>query len=177
MFGGNMPPHISQMDAAHDLNIPATGLPRVVIVGGGFGGLEIAKRLRNKPVQLVMLDRNNYHTFQPLLYQVATGGLEPGSIAYPLRRIFKGHKNLFFRMAEVLSIDVEAKTVQTNLGILPYDYLVVGVGTTNNFFGNANLPRHAVTLKSIPQALDMRSLLLQNFEEALLADTPPPARA
>lgn len=98
------------------MNIPKTNLKRVVIVGGGFAGLELAKRLKGAPYQVVLLDKNNYHTFQPLLYQVATAGLEPDSIAHPLRKIFRGRKQFFFRLAEVQEIQPEQKQVQTNIG-------------------------------------------------------------
>src|SRR3546814_2569332 len=98
------------------IELPENSFPKVVIIGGGFGGINLAKKLKGKEVQVVMLDRHNYHTFQPLLYQVATGGLEPDSIAYPLRKIFKNQRNFTFRVAEVLSIDAEKKLVHTSIG-------------------------------------------------------------
>src|SRR4028119_158099 len=102
----------------------STKKPKVVIVGGGFAGLELAKKLRDKPVDILMLDRHNYHTFQPLLYQVATGGLEAETIAFPIRKVFQTHKNLNFRLAEVLKVNPEKNSVDTSIGEISYDYLV-----------------------------------------------------
>lgn len=152
------------------LNIPKSSFPRVVIVGGGFGGIALAKKLRGKEVQVVLLDKNNYHTFQPLLYQVSTGGLEPDSIAYPLRKVLQGYSHFFFRLAEVRQVVVESKLVRTNIGDLLYDYLVVGTGSETNFFGNDEIEKNSMGMKSIPQSLDLRSLILENFEQALLTD-------
>lgn len=150
------------------MNIPATKAKRVVIIGGGFGGLNLAKGLRNKGFQVVLLDRHNYHAFQPLFYQVATAGLEPGSIAYPFRKIFSKYHNYFFRMANVLRIDTAAHTVNTDIGTLPYDYLVIATGATTNFFGNKQLEQLCMPMKTVAEALDIRSLMLQNLEKALL---------
>jgi len=119
------------------MNIPDTDLPRVVIIGGGFAGVAIAKNLvKHKNFQIVLLDRQNYHTFQPLMYQVSTASLEPGSIAYPLRKIVKRGKNTFFRMAEVHQIYPDKKEVDTSIGSISYDYLVIATGAKTNFFGN-----------------------------------------
>ncbi len=153
------------------MNIPESNRPRIVIVGGGFGGLHLAKSLRNERFQVVMLDQNNYHTFQPLLYQVATAGLEPDSIAYPIRKIFKNQEHFFFRMAEVLEVFPEKKYVHTNIGTITYDYLVLATGTTTNFFGMDDIAKHAMTMKSISEALDLRSFILQHFEQALLTSS------
>ncbi|MCH2200129.1 MAG: NAD(P)/FAD-dependent oxidoreductase [Flavobacteriales bacterium] len=150
------------------MNIPDANVPRIVIIGGGFAGLELARSLKNKAVQIVLLDKHNYHTFQPLLYQVATAGLEPDSIGHPLRKIFKGQKNLFFRLTEVSHIDPEKKVVYSSIGELAYDKVVIATGSDTNFFGNSELQHHGMSMKSIPEALDIRSLILQNFEEALL---------
>lgn len=152
------------------MNIPKSGLPRVVIIGGGFGGVALAKKLQKKEVQVVLLDRHNYHTFQPLLYQVSTGGLEPDSIAYPLRKILKDSPNSYFRLAEVLEIHPGKNSVVTDIGSLDYDYLVLATGSKTNFFGNANIQKNAMAMKTIPQCLDLRSLILENLEEALLTD-------
>jgi NADH dehydrogenase len=151
------------------IDVPEMNMPRVVIVGGGFGGLELVKGLKNKEVQIVLIDRNNYHTFQPLLYQVATAGLEPDSIAFPIRKIFKHYPNFYFRLAELESVDPEAKTITTNIGSLSYDYLVIATGSVTNFFGNERIQLNSMPLKSVVQALDMRSLMLQNFEKAILS--------
>ena len=146
--------------------IPDSSFPRVLIIGGGFAGINLAQSLRNKPFQVVLVDKHNYHTFQPLLYQVATGGLEPDAIAYPLRKMFDRHKGLIFRIAEVNTIHPEKKCVTTNIGNIRYDHLVIAAGSQTNFFGNEGLSQLAQGMKSVPEALDLRSLILQNFEEA-----------
>lgn len=144
----------------------------MVILGGGFGGIELAIRLRKSEYQVVLIDRNNYHTFQPLLYQVATGGLEPGSIAYPLRKALRQAPNAIFRLAEVEAILPEESKIVTNIGPLRYDYLVIATGSTTNFF---NFPEEVTSqmmgLKTIPDALDFRSYILQNFEQAHYTDS------
>jgi NADH dehydrogenase len=151
------------------INIPESNKPRVVIIGGGFGGIRLARALKNAELQVVMIDRNNYHTFQPLLYQVATGGLEPDSIGYPLRKIFK-QKNFIFRMAEAVGIDPRKNSVQTSIGEISYDHLVVAVGSKTNYFGMADMEKHAFPMKTIPQAMELRNMILQNFEKALLTN-------
>ncbi|MEL6306272.1 MAG: NAD(P)/FAD-dependent oxidoreductase, partial [Bacteroidota bacterium] len=152
------------------MNIPQSSYPRVIIIGGGFGGIALAKKLARKEVQVVLLDKHNYHTFQPLLYQVSTGGLEPDSIAYPIRKVLQGYSNFFFRLAEVLQVETSAQTLQTNIGKIGYDYLVVATGSETNFFGNQNIMENSMAMKSIPQSLNLRSLILENFEQALLTD-------
>ncbi|MFZ6053324.1 NAD(P)/FAD-dependent oxidoreductase [Halocola ammonii] len=152
------------------MNIPDLEIPRVVIVGGGFAGLNLAKQFKGKDVQVVMFDKNNYHTFQPLLYQVATAGLEPDSIAYPHRNIFKNHRNFTFRMAEVLGVKPKENQVVTNIGVLDYDYLVLCTGSITNFFGQKQIEEESMPMKSVPEALNIRSLILQNFEAALLTE-------
>jgi NADH dehydrogenase len=153
------------------MNIPESKYPRVVIIGGGFAGVNLAKALGNKAVQVVLLDKHNYHTFQPLLYQVSTAGLEPDSIAYPLRKIIKNHKNTVFRMAEVIQIEPTSQTVSTSIGDINYDYLVIATGTKTNFFGNTTIETHSMPMKKVPQALNIRSLILQNFEKAVVTNT------
>ena len=145
--------------------------PLVVIIGGGFGGLQVARQLADKPVDILMLDKHNYHTFQPLLYQVATGSLEAESIAFSLRKNFSNQKNFRFRIAEVLKIDPKKNTIDTNIGPIVYDYLIIATGSTTNFFGNKDVERFAMPMKSIPEALNLRYLILQNLEEAVLKTT------
>ncbi|HEY8784383.1 MAG TPA: NAD(P)/FAD-dependent oxidoreductase [Mucilaginibacter sp.] len=142
--------------------------PRVVIVGGGFGGLQVAKKLKNAPVDVLMLDKHNYHTFQPLLYQVAIGSLEADSIGFPIRRIFIKQDNFSFNMAEVQMINPESNTLDTNIGTIHYDYLVIATGSNTNFFGNKETEHFAMPMKNIPEALNIRSLILQNLETALV---------
>jgi len=148
------------------MNISNTVKKRLVIIGGGFGGISLAKKLGGMDLQIVLIDRHNYHTFQPLLYQVSTGGLEPDSIAYPIRKILKKLKNFHFRWAEVEAVDPQKQEVITNIGSLSYDYLVMATGTRTNFFGNHDIQKNAMPMKNVPQALNIRSLMLQNFEMA-----------
>lgn len=160
-----------------DTNLPVSSQPRVVIVGCGFGGLRLAQKLRDAPVQVVVIDRNNYHNFQPLLYQVATGALEADSIAYPIRKTFAGQKNFFFRMTDVERVDAAANTVVTSIGDIQYDYLVLATGSLTNFFGIESIEKNAMQIKSIPNALNLRSYIFQNFEKALLANDPEQRQA
>lgn len=152
------------------LNIPTTKAPRVVIIGGGFAGLELANKLHGQNFQVVILDKNNYHQFQPLLYQVATAGLEPSSIAFPFRKLFQKQENFHFRMVEVQEIYPEKKRLLTNKGEIFYDYLVIANGAGNNFFGNTNIEKYAYPMKSISEALALRNTIFQRFENALTAE-------
>lgn len=149
------------------MNIPDIDLPRLVVIGCGFAGLKFSKKIDSTKYQIVLIDKNNYHTFQPLLYQVASSGLEPDSIVYPIRKIFKGKPHFYFRMADTLNIDQENKMVMTSIGNLSYDKLIIATGATSNFFGMQNIEKHSVPMKSLIEALDLRSLIIQNFEEAL----------
>jgi len=160
-----------------DIKIPDSPKKRIVIIGGGFGGLKLAKGLRKKNFQVVLFDRHNYHTFQPLLYQVATAGLEPDSIAGPLRKRLKNFKDFYFRMATVESIDPSRNSIITEIGDLTYDYLVIASGSLTNFFGDAELERHVFPLKQIPHALNLRSQILQSFEKAVLQSDPEEKQA
>lgn len=150
----------------------ATKRPRIVIVGGGFGGLELAKKLKNERVEVLMLDRHNYHTFQPLLYQVATGALEAETIAFPLRRVFQGQENFSFGLTEVLKVNPEKNTIDTTIGEIAYDYLVLATGAETNFFGNQQLEHFSMGMKTVPEALNLRSMILQSIE-AVLSEKDP----
>ncbi|TSJ37301.1 NAD(P)/FAD-dependent oxidoreductase [Mucilaginibacter corticis] len=142
--------------------------PRVVIIGGGFAGLNLAKKLKNAPVDILMLDKHNYHTFQPLLYQVAMGAIPADSIAFPIRRIFTYQDNFSFSLAHVECIDAEANKVATNIGDIYYDYLVIATGSNTNFFGNKDLESCVMPMKNVPEALNLRGLTLQHLEKALI---------
>ncbi len=150
------------------MNIPTSNKPRVVIIGGGFAGIALAKKLKNKGVQVVILDKHNYHTFQPLLYQVATGGLEAGSIAYPIRKVIQDYNDFYFRLTSVKEIDTKEQKVISEIGDLHYDYLVIATGSKTNYFGNKEIERNSMSMKTIPQSLNIRSLILENFEQAVL---------
>lgn len=141
--------------------------PHLIIIGGGFAGLELIKKLNDKPIKVTVLDKNNFFNFQPLMYQVASGGLGPDAIAYPFRKIIGSMPNIAFRMAEVNDINTFTQEVFTNIGKFNYDYLCIATGAQTNFFGNAELEKHCMQLKSIPDALDLRSDILQEFEKAL----------
>ena len=152
------------------MNIPDLSIKRVVIIGAGFAGLNLAKKLNKQNLQVVLIDKNNYHTFQPLLYQVATAGLEADSIAHAIRTLFKKEKNFHFRIAEIHKIDTENKQIKSDIGDLNYDLLVIATGSDTNYYGNKNIEKYAVPMKSIPEALDLRHLVLQNLEAALLTN-------
>jgi len=141
-------------------------LPQVVIVGAGFGGLETAQKLARAPVEITLIDRHNYHLFQPLLYQIAIAGLVPSQIAYPLRTIFRNQKNLTFQMGEVTSIDFASRFIRTNGSVIAYDYLVLAIGGQVNFFGVTGAEENAFQLKSIESATGTRNHLLSMLEQA-----------
>jgi len=153
------------------MDTPNKTVPRVVIIGGGFGGIQLAKHLKNAPVKVMMLDRHNYHTFQPLLYQVAMGAIPADSIGFPIRRIFTKQDNFRFFLTDVKKINPESNTVSTDIGDISYDYLVVATGSNTNFFGNKEIEHFAMPMKNIPEALNLRSLILQNLEKALVTKT------
>jgi NADH dehydrogenase len=141
-------------------------LPHVVIIGGGFGGMDTAKRLAKAPVRITLIEKHNYHTFQPLLYQIAIAGLVPSQIAYPLRTIFRNQKNITIEMGEVTGIDLKSRFVRMNGSVLAYDYLVLSVGGQTNFFGLKTVEENAFQLKSIDSAVETRNHLLRIFEKA-----------
>jgi NADH dehydrogenase len=153
------------------LNIPQTNQKKVIIIGAGFGGLQLAQSLAgDSDFQVVLIDKNNYHQFQPLFYQVATAGLEPSAISFPLRLAFHNHPNVHVRVASVNKIITETNTIETDLGELQYDYLVLAIGADTNFFGNKNIQEKALPMKSVGEALGLRNRLLENFEKALVSD-------
>ena len=127
-------------------------LPLIIVIGGGFAGLELVKKLNNKPYRVLLLDKHNYFTFQPLLYQIAAGGLSADSIAYPYRRKIGGYPNITFRMATVEQISPELNTVHTNVGDFKYDHLIIAAGASTNFFNNSEIEKNKLPLKSIPDA-------------------------
>ncbi|MGY5847013.1 NAD(P)/FAD-dependent oxidoreductase [Salegentibacter sp. HM20] len=154
------------------MNVPNIDLPRVVIIGGGFAGMALARKMLKEDFQTIIFDRNNFHTFQPLLYQVSTSGLEPDSIAFPWRKITRASKRCLFRMGEVISIDAEKNIIETSIGSLTYDYLVLATGSKTNFFGNKSIEENGMWMKTVPQALNIRSLILENLEQAVITDDP-----
>ena len=154
------------------LNIPDTKKPRVVIIGGGFGGINLAKNLKSDDFQIVMFDKQNYHGFWPLLYQVATAGLEPDAIAEPLRKLFDDCDDFHFRLVKVTGVDTTRKVVRTLIGELPYDYLVIASGSKTNYFGNKQIQQNAFPMKQMTDALNLRSQLLQSFEQASMTKDP-----
>lgn len=146
---------------------------KLVIIGGGFGGLRLARRLSNKKgIEITLIDRFNYHQFQPLFYQVATAGLDASNISFPLRKVFQKSENIRFRMAEVRQIETSTKKVITDIGEIDYDVLVIATGAGTNFFGNKNLAAHTFPMKSTVEALQIRHRLLLNFENAIHVQDP-----
>jgi NADH dehydrogenase len=140
--------------------------PHVVIIGAGFGGLHAAQKLMGKPVKVTLIDKRNYHLFQPLLYQVATAGISPHEIAYPVRAIFQRQKNFSFLMSRVSGVDFEHKLVSTEQGEVAYDYLIIAAGASVNFFGSASLEQNALPLKDVSDAVQVRNHVLRMFELA-----------
>ena len=153
-------------------NIEHTDKKRIVIVGGGLGGLELAFNLVDDDYQVVLIDKNNYHQFPPLIYQVASGGLEPSSISFPFRRLFQGKKDFFFRMAKVESVNTDKKIINTTVGEIDYDYLVMAFGAKTNFFGNKDIEATTLPMKSVSEAMRLRNTILRNLELALTEEDP-----
>uniref|UniRef100_A0AB33J9X3 NADH:ubiquinone reductase (non-electrogenic) n=1 Tax=Prevotella sp. GTC17259 TaxID=3236795 RepID=A0AB33J9X3_9BACT len=153
------------------LNISKGNQKRVVIVGGGFGGLKLANKLKGTDYQVILIDKNNYHQFPPLIYQVASAGMEPSSISFPFRKNFQNRKNLYFRMAELRAIYPDKKIIQTSIGKVEYDYLVLSAGATTNFFGNENVERDAVPMKTVSEAMGLQNAILSNIERSITCAT------
>lgn len=151
-------------------NIPDTGQKRVVIVGGGFGGLTLARKLAAGDFQVVLIDKNNYHQFQPLFYQVAMAGLEPSSIVFPFRKVFQKSKNVFVRVTKVLSINPLQNEIKTDIGDLRYDYLVLAIGADTNWYGNERVRANAIPMKSVSEALYLRNKVFEDYERAVTAE-------
>lgn len=143
---------------------------KIIVVGGGFAGVQLIKNLDEKLFDILLIDKINHHQFQPLFYQVAASQLEPASISFPLRNIFKYKKNLQIRLAELLSINSSANTIETSIGVFHYDFLVLAVGCTTNFFGNETIRQHSFTLKTTNDAIEIRNHILQTFEDIISAE-------
>lgn len=148
-------------------NLPRLDLPKVVIVGGGFAGLKLALGLRKSAFQIILLDKNNFHQFQPLFYQVATAGLEPSAISFPLRKIFHGVQNVSFRMAEAEGVDTNGKRLYTDIGFIDYDFLVLAMGADTNYFGAKNIEYYSTPMKTVSEALYIRNKIISNYERAI----------
>ena len=148
-------------------NLPSSDNPRIVILGGGFAGLKLARKLIDRAYQVVLLDKNNFHQFQPLFYQVATAGLEASAISFPLRKIFHNTPNVTFRMTEALAVDQEKKRLFTNVGYIDYDYLVLALGADTNYFGMKNIMENSIPMKSVSEALYIRNKIISNYERAI----------
>lgn len=143
---------------------------RIVILGAGFAGLQLARRLKDDNFHVTLIDQYNFHQFQPLFYQVATARLEPSSISFPLRKVFQKRNNVHVRIAKVLRVDTDNNEVVTTESIITYDKLVVATGCTSNYFGNKSIEEHAFPMKSTTEAMALRNRILLNFEDALTAD-------
>ncbi len=146
------------------------GKPRVIVIGGGFGGLEVIKKLRGAKLQTVLFDKNNHHTFQPLLYQVATSGLETNSIVAPFRKLFGNYRDFYFRLAEVKNIKPEENYIETSIGGVKYDYLVIASGAVTNFYGMEEVQKNAISMKNIVDATKLRNKIIRQMEYALLTE-------
>ena len=153
------------------LNIEKGDKKRVVIVGGGFSGLKVASKLKHSGFQIILIDKNNYHQFPPLIYQVASAGMEPSSISFPFRKIFSHRHDVYYRMAELRAIFPDKKIIQTSIGKIDYDYLVLAAGTTTNFYGNKNVAAEAMPMKTAAEAMGLQNAILANLERSITCAT------
>ncbi len=153
-------------------NIPTTAKKRIVIAGAGFAGLKLARELIGKGFQIILIDKNNFHQFQPLLYQVATAGLEPSAISFPIRKVLQNEQDVHFRIAEIKMVDSASNEIETDIGRLKYDYLVMAMGACTNFFGQQEIAENALSMKSASDAIMIRNTILEHFEQALLKSKP-----
>ena len=151
------------------LNIPQTEQKRVVVVGGGFAGLTLVQKLRKSNYQVVLVDQNNFHLFKPLLYQVASAGLDESDIAFPFRRVFQTRRNVNFRLGRMLRVKPEENLLETSTGSVTYDYLVIATGCVPNFFGMDHIEQRSWPMSDIGDALRIRNSVLRNLEKAVIA--------
>ncbi len=155
---------------SNSFNLPINGKERVIIIGAGFAGLKLARKLGSSAYQVVMIDKRNYHQFQPLFYQVATSALEPSNISFPIRKVFQEHANLHFRNTELLEVRSDEKMIITTAGKLSYHKLIIATGVDTNYFGNKNIEKYSIPMKSTSQAINLRNRILESFEAAILTD-------
>jgi NADH dehydrogenase len=142
---------------------------KIILIGGGFAGLHLAKQLNNKNFDILLIDKQNHHQFQPLFYQVACAMLEPSNISFPFRKVFQNSKNIEIRLAEVAKIVIESNKIETDIGDFEYDYLVIATGCKTNFFGNEQISKHALSMKNTEEAIEIRNNILLNFEKLVSA--------
>lgn len=154
----------------NNFNLPKNKKKRVIIVGAGFAGLKLAQKLKESPYQVVVIDRQNFHQFQPLFYQVATSGIEPSSISFPVRKIFQKHSNLHFRQTELIAVAPDKKIIHTSNGTLSYDHLIIATGVNTNYFGSKNLEKYGLPMKTTAEAINLRNRILGSFEKAILTE-------
>jgi len=143
--------------------LPENDYPKIVVIGAGFAGINFIKKIKNKPVQIILLDQNNYHQFQPLLYQVAISGLEPDSVVAPIRKLFKSLVNMIYRLAKVASIDTVNRIIHADIGCINYDYLVIATGSSTNYYGSSSIEKKSIGLKIINDAINISSWIMKYF--------------
>jgi len=154
----------------NNFNLPKNNKKRIVIVGAGFAGLKMARLLARSKYQVMLIDKRNFHQFQPLFYQVATSGIEPSLISFPVRKVFQNHQNLHYRNLDLKEIIPETNQVVTQSGRIHYDYLVIATGVNTNYFGNKNIEKYGIPMKSTAEALNLRNRILDSYEKAILTE-------